>query len=478
MAWEDLLGIGEGGLSALSGIAGSVPAGLYGLMNLYRGPEAAARAVSELQGALTYQPRTMEGDAAVHALGEAGKALDAPFNWLGQKTADLTGSPGLGAAVYTGSQMIPLGWGSRLRHGVDFQDIGGAGYQRGSIGTPTSLTANQEMLKIAQESSDAGLPMAKVRDATGWWMDESGMWKYEIPDDRALTKIGAEKSAAGLEAAIREQGALIDYKMGELDKQVSAGSISERQRDMQLRPEFSRYNALESELERAKGLSESLSNYGTLDRTLHHPDLFEAYPEARRTPSEMDVPGSRMSGARGYYVPADYVKRRELKVRGDLAGREHTGIALHEAGHNVQEIAGLPRGSSPGKFRNTRAKDEWLKQQIDEIGRAQKELFNQGIAKVQAGQWDINRLAESLDQHLKGSDFDNLKQQQALGSETGSIDQYRNTPGEVDADTIMRRMELLPDERAMMPFWDSYEKGRYPDMRVYDRMQGPRGPNY
>lgn len=80
-----------------TGFAGAAPAGLEGLFTLARtgSPLEAAQRVEQIQEALTYQPRTQEGQEAFRAVGEVLSPLSAPSEYVGQTILDITGSPAL-----------------------------------------------------------------------------------------------------------------------------------------------------------------------------------------------------------------------------------------------------------------------------------------------------------------------------------------------------------------------------------------------
>lgn len=94
-------GAGEAALTALTGMAGSVPAGLAGLGTLAytRDPEKAAQTVEDVQGALTYMPRTPSGMERLQELGNVFSTIGAPAEYLGEKTLQYTGSPAAATAV-------------------------------------------------------------------------------------------------------------------------------------------------------------------------------------------------------------------------------------------------------------------------------------------------------------------------------------------------------------------------------------------
>ncbi len=118
--WEGLPALGplESALSMATGALASVPAGISGMAMLPRGPQAAEDAIGRVMGRLTYQPRSLQGQAANYALGRAGEVAEKPFDWLGRTATDLTGSPFVGAMAYAVPQMlIGLGAGRRAAMG-------------------------------------------------------------------------------------------------------------------------------------------------------------------------------------------------------------------------------------------------------------------------------------------------------------------------------------------------------------------------
>jgi len=80
-----------------TGFASLFPAGAEGIFKLARtgSPLEAGQRVEQVQEALTYRPRTQEGQAALSALGEVLSPLSAPSEFVGQTTLEATGVTGL-----------------------------------------------------------------------------------------------------------------------------------------------------------------------------------------------------------------------------------------------------------------------------------------------------------------------------------------------------------------------------------------------
>lgn len=111
---EAVLGAPEAALKVGTGLVGSAAGGLAGIgqgvKNLVSGDPtnmSAADRVEQVSGALTYQPRTQGGKDAAAVVEAPFKLLAAGADWAGGKTAEVTGSPALGAAVNTAIQSAP-----------------------------------------------------------------------------------------------------------------------------------------------------------------------------------------------------------------------------------------------------------------------------------------------------------------------------------------------------------------------------------
>jgi len=88
--------------------------GLAGLVQGLGGEMSADERVSQVQNALTYEPRTQGGQALSDTLGLPFQKYAQGADWAGQKASDLTGSPMLGAGVNTALQGLPLLLGAKI----------------------------------------------------------------------------------------------------------------------------------------------------------------------------------------------------------------------------------------------------------------------------------------------------------------------------------------------------------------------------
>ncbi len=102
IAKDKYLGFQESQLAGATGSIGGMAGGIAYLGSLARGrsPEEAEADRAGLANALTYSPRTEEGKKQTAAMADAASYLgQKQGEYLGEKVADVTGSPALGAAA-------------------------------------------------------------------------------------------------------------------------------------------------------------------------------------------------------------------------------------------------------------------------------------------------------------------------------------------------------------------------------------------
>lgn len=111
---ENLLGLPEAALTMGTGFAAQAGSGLgtaAGVVgSLVRGEkpdwDAASDAANENTERFTYAPRSAGGQASLGGLGTVMSPLDKGMNWVGEQTAEKTGSPALGALVKGGLNIL------------------------------------------------------------------------------------------------------------------------------------------------------------------------------------------------------------------------------------------------------------------------------------------------------------------------------------------------------------------------------------
>lgn len=94
-----------GGESALQIGTGAIALPIAGLAGLAAGGDA--NTIRNVQEKLTYQPRNAGGQIITEGVTAPLTAYDKGANWLGEKTAEKTGSPFLGSAAYTLASLLP-----------------------------------------------------------------------------------------------------------------------------------------------------------------------------------------------------------------------------------------------------------------------------------------------------------------------------------------------------------------------------------
>jgi hypothetical protein len=101
---EPLLAMGSSAVAApVAGLAGVA----QGIKNRFSPGMSAADRVEQVQGAMTYEPRTEGGKAVTGIISYPFEKLAQGADFAGQKASDLTGSPAIGAAVNTAIQGAP-----------------------------------------------------------------------------------------------------------------------------------------------------------------------------------------------------------------------------------------------------------------------------------------------------------------------------------------------------------------------------------
>lgn len=135
---EPLAAIGSGAiatpLAGLAGIAGTLLPGEQG---------QGARWTEAVQGALTYQPRSKAGQAVTDAISYPFEKLAEGTDWVGAKSAELTGSPLIGAAVKTALDAAPALAARRgtVKHGNSASRSPGSAAEKGKATAPDDAPA-------------------------------------------------------------------------------------------------------------------------------------------------------------------------------------------------------------------------------------------------------------------------------------------------------------------------------------------------
>lgn len=161
------VGAAEAGASLTSGAVAAPAAGLAGLGTAIAKAFGITNAdpadvIRKVQGALTYEPKSKSGQQAVDVIAAPFELLAKGANKAGEVTADVTGSPAVGAAVNAG---LSVAAPAALMKGA--QMASGALKNSAAASEAKALTRNQqaaESNRIVTQSKDAGytLPPSQV----------------------------------------------------------------------------------------------------------------------------------------------------------------------------------------------------------------------------------------------------------------------------------------------------------------------------
>lgn len=312
-----------------------------------------------------------------------------------------------------------------------FRFIGEKGASRLDRSEGASLRL--ENLAVAREMEKSGKDAGTIKAATGWERGADSKWRYETADfeyhpagdlgySRLLEKQSWHRELENL-----------------LDRQIEGETLSEA--------EWKRFEEL---TELAAGLKEqdALRERIYLDDYVKDDELFQAYPEMKRTRLEfVDLPSADYCG--GYLHPDNRIViniSRTDDVRSVLA---------HEIQHAIQTMEGFARGSNPGEFKNT------VENVILDIVRATdgrilegggfdntpKGIFAALDRKVPYGtilrhyDYPLSLVAEKYGYE---NIFDLVND---IGRFKSGIQEYRSTAGEVEARNVESRLDFTSAQR-------------------------------
>ncbi len=156
----------EPNATMLTGSLATPVAGLAGILGgILPGPQGqSADWVRKTQSALTWQPQTEGGQVATDAISYPFRKFGELTNYLGENTAEATGSPGLGAVVKTvGDVGVPYAMSRALRAFTPGT--------RSPIASATTDKLARELMRKAMKPS-ATTPAPQVERALGTMLEE------------------------------------------------------------------------------------------------------------------------------------------------------------------------------------------------------------------------------------------------------------------------------------------------------------------
>lgn len=312
-----------------------------------------------------------------------------------------------------------------------FRFIGEKGASRLDRSEGASLRL--ENLAVAREMEKSGKDAGTIKAATGWERGADSKWRYETADfeyhpagDLGYSRLLEKQSWHGELENL-------------LDRQIEGETLSEA--------EWKRFEEL---TELATGLKEqdALRERIYLDDYVKDDELFQAYPEMKRTRLEfVDLPSADYCG--GYLHPDNRIVIN-ISWTDDVRS-----VLAHEIQHAIQTMEGFARGSNPGEFKNT------VENVILDIVRATdgrilegggfdntpKGIFAALDRKVPYGtilrhyDYPLSLVAEKYGYE---NIFDLVND---IGRFKSGIQEYRSTAGEVEARNVESRLDFTSAQR-------------------------------
>jgi hypothetical protein len=357
---------------------------------------------------------------------------------------------------------------------------------RYSFAGENANNADLDALARAKQMQAAGVADETIRQQTGWHTGMDGKWRWEIDDSKM------QYTSRG-DLGLRERRPEYARYRELLDK--SNRYVLELSNEALTPEETAELQKLKDiwggTFRKAGRITEDALPTDLLSDYVKHDDLFEAYPQLRKTRLRFaELP----EGTRGQYDPEQDV----ITLSESLRGKPQDTL-IHEIQHVIQKAEGFAQGSSP---------EFWDGQQVvppeyaSEIQKAEDT-----VKKVEAEfhqEWpdDINlnlvKQYIELDNQLWGDGTDSIalqeladqmEQIEQLATESGwgdlfndyyyavgqlqmakeraklhrraSIDLYRNTAGEIEARDAASRRQLTAEQRR------SAEPARADDRTVF-----------
>lgn len=344
--------------------------------------------------------------------------------------------------------------------------------ERFSYAGENANNADLDALAIAKEMQAAGVADETIRQETGWFVGMDGKWRWEIDDSKMKYSqrgdLGFRERNPGY-ARYRE---LLD-KANRHVLELSDEAPTEAER-----AELNRLSEIwRGTFQKPGRITEDALPQDRLADYLQHDELFEAYPQLRKTTLRFaDLP----DGIRGQYDPSQNSITLDESLR-----RAPEDTLAHEIQHAIQNAEGFASGSST-RFWDDRqvAKPEYA----SEIQKAEQavERAEAAFRKEWADDINLNLVKQyvELDNRLWDEETDPLKQQELadqmeqieqVAAEAGwedllndyyyavgqlqmakerakihrrtSVDLYLNTAGEIEARDVTARRSFTPDQR-------------------------------
>lgn len=356
MALRDLLAT-EAIPSVLTGLLSQPVAGYRMLGGLLAGEDLneAVRGGEGVSEAMTYAPRSLEGQAAMYGLGKGMEVLDTPARLASDAAYNLTGSPAVGAGVRTLFDVgVPTGAIKRFSGGAEGLPAGSVpagplGRQRGYIaGTNARKNADLNKLQEAINLSGQNTPDKDIINKTGWSLSMPGTSpRFEVPDDSARIKTESlQKVDESLTDAI-EIRKLMD--LNNLDLQGARNAFKKKFKRWPDMAGANTASVLDADALKELALQQIFPVNKKISEILEHPELFDDYgPEVDAYTLSFKTLHPNLRGSLNPVTKELELNTNLIKDLNDLDGVKST--LMHEIQHAIQDYEGFPQGGSSGAF--------------------------------------------------------------------------------------------------------------------------------
>ena len=329
--------------------------------------------------------------------------------------------------------------------------------------------ADLDALARAKEMQAAGVADETIRQQTGWHTGMDGKWRWEIDDSKMQYTSRGDLGLRERRPDYARYRELLDksnrYALELSDEALTPEETAELQKLKDI---------WGGTFRKAGRITEDALPTDLLSDYVKHDDLFEAYPQLRKTRLRFaDLP----EGTRGQYDP----ERDVITLSESLRGKPQDTL-IHEIQHVIQKAEGFSRGSSveywAAKLTDDRRREvELADKKYREIFNSMPEELKNKVRAYNRANLDYdydeaiaieNELLESeygeLFSAWQDADFErrNLRERYKAADLTeDAITNYRNTAGEIEARDAASRRQLTAEQRR------SAEPARADDRTVF-----------
>jgi hypothetical protein len=340
---------------------------------------------------------------------------------------------------------------------------------------PKSKLWDKGAAKQFMQLEKAGTAPEEIWRQTGTFRSPDGILRQEIND--APSRLRRER-VMDLEAEHKRIRNLANAEADRLREAVKRGEMSEE--EMNAEWEKIRWPLLDQQAETAVEYQKASDlampgelrggRFPTLERTLYHPEAFEAYPKLKYLRTEYKVDPSMGSPEGGLaYTRGQTSWTRQDPWKMFSYGRstpETRNIMLHEMQHGIQHLENMGLGGNPDKEWGMLPSQMHPTDYVRQLEQSRKMLMNEQEALRQ--QIPSGGFNSSLD--MAGLPNPILARHVALTGRINDLDKtieslrggdvfplYKRMAGEAEARAVQARMNMTPEERLAKFPLESYD---------------------